>query len=83
MLITQEKEPPYAVTCPRVPREIIEIGRVKIEIASMLFEKCLQSGEWPGYPEMYTIQMQQWAKQEAESLKEQIRNDEDLQKEKT
>lgn len=82
VLIVQEKEPPYEVACAYVSPEIIEIGRTKIAWASQLFEKCLKEDDWPGYPEMYAIQMQGWAKAEAEAIKEQIRNDENLQKTK-
>jgi hypothetical protein len=47
--VVVEKEPPYCVSLYELPGEDIERGRVLNRRAIGIFDRCLKSGEWPGY----------------------------------
>jgi exodeoxyribonuclease VIII len=76
VIIAQEKEPPYAVGCFRVPEEVLEIGRIKIAWVSQKIEECIAKDKWPSYPELSLIKVQAWAKYEADMIKEELQEDE-------
>ena len=74
--IVQEKDPPYAVCCYRIPRadgytnddgEFIitgkgpmEIGQIKIEKALANISHSFRENTWPGYPELTLIKELSW-----------------------
>lgn len=45
-----ETTPPYALSVVAPSPGMLEIGNAKVEYALALWARCLESGEWPGYP---------------------------------
>jgi len=50
VLIVQEIEPPYAVSFIGLSPDVIELGKRKVERAIAIWRECMESGQWPGYP---------------------------------
>lgn len=48
--VAVEKEPPYLVGVYELAREFAELGRKKVREALETYARCVESGEWPGYP---------------------------------
>lgn len=71
--IAQEKNPPYAVACFRVPNKVLENGRIKIEYAAKKFDDCFKKNEWPGYPELTEIIEMGWAASEAQTIENRLK----------
>ncbi len=56
-----EPEPPYAVSVYLADAEMIEKGRELYKHNLGIFKKCLNTGEWPGYPkDVQTISLPMW-----------------------
>jgi hypothetical protein len=47
--IVQEKKPPYLCDMRLFTEEQIAFGRMEYQRALLIFKRCLDSGEWPGY----------------------------------
>lgn len=48
--IVQETDPPYELTVVELDKAGQEIGHKKIAAALSLWRRCMQAGQWPGYP---------------------------------
>jgi len=56
-----EKLPPYAVACYHLSPEAIAFGRRKCDGYLATIKQCIDSGEWPCYPEtLTTISLPEW-----------------------
>ena len=44
-----EWKPPFGVTVARANGELIMVGDMRWRRAKMIWERCLRTGEWPGY----------------------------------
>lgn len=62
VFIAQEKEPPFAVQIFSTPHQIIMLGAKKIAKALEIYEKCLETDEWPAYSdELQPLVVPAWA----------------------
>lgn len=60
--VVQEKDPPYSVALYEADQEILDNGRKKIRPTLEIYDACMRSGEWPGYPDaVRKIQLPGWA----------------------
>lgn len=60
VFLVQETEPPYECSIVGVSQMSLEIGRQKVEVGLSLWERCMRTGQWPGYPRQIC-----WAEPEA------------------
>lgn len=56
-----EMEHPYFVVRADHSESMLEVGRSKWKRAKALWEKCLNSGKWPGYTNRITAHAARWA----------------------
>ena len=62
-IVAVEKDPPHGVIFYDMPHEDLCIGRDQMAEAVARFAACLESGEFPGYPqELKTLTLPAWAK---------------------
>lgn len=59
--IVQEKTPPYLVAVRVLTDQSLEAGRTIYRGALQKFAECYARGEWPGYPDVETIDTEQSA----------------------
>lgn len=50
VFVVQENEPPYAVSFVGVPPAFLDLGTSKAMHAMKLWNQCMTTGQWPGYP---------------------------------
>jgi hypothetical protein len=50
--IVQEMEPPYAVSLIQCPPALLQVGEMKRQRAIQIWNHCMETGVWPGYPAM-------------------------------
>lgn len=50
VFICVEKDPPYCVACYTLEPQAMELGSRLIMADYQLYLNCVESGEWPGYP---------------------------------
>jgi hypothetical protein len=56
-----ETEPPHAVSVISLAASALELADRKVERAIALWKRCIESGEWPGYPrEIAMAEMPPW-----------------------
>ena len=55
VFIAQEKEPPYLVSVIELSPAFLAIGTAAYEHAIALYQRCQETGEWPGYPNQTTV----------------------------
>lgn len=61
-LVAQEKEPPYLVSVWELDDLAIRQGESDMDEAIAIYQHCMKSGEWPGYPdEIQTLSPPDWA----------------------
>ena len=59
--ICQEIDPPYLVSIVELDQGAMIIGRKKVAHAIGLWRRCIESGNWPGYPAMIArVDMPPW-----------------------
>jgi hypothetical protein len=51
LFLVQETFPPYLCSFIGLDPQTAEIGKQKVEFGKFMWEKCLATGEWPGYPQ--------------------------------
>lgn len=62
VFIAVEKTAPYLVAVHQVDSDFLEAGRVEARKARDTFRRCMDTGEWPGYPEnINLLSMPNWA----------------------
>ena len=62
IFVCVEKEPPYCVAVYRADSEMINAGRQKIRPLIELYNQCLESDQWPGYPDQVVdLKLPGWA----------------------
>ena len=62
IFVCVEKEPPYCVAVYRADSEMINAGRQKIRPLIELYNHCLESDQWPGYPDQVVdLKLPGWA----------------------
>lgn len=62
IFIVVEKTPPYAVACYSADVEMIEAGNAEVDRCLRLYKTCLETDEWPGYPdEILPLTRPSWA----------------------
>jgi len=49
VFLVQEREAPYACSLIGVDPMLHELGQQKIDLAALLWERCIATGKWPGY----------------------------------
>lgn len=54
-LIVQEKAPPHLLSVIELSPEWIALGRRKIARARELWRRCLDTGQWPGFPAVVAV----------------------------
>lgn len=71
VIVAIEKTPPFAVCVYRLLDEAIDLGRKENAVLLERYKRCVESGDWPGYPsEPQDIGIPVWAeKQLQEGLK--------------
>ena len=50
VFVVQETRPPYLCSFISLPPQWQEIGKQKVDYGIFLWEQCMASGIWPGYP---------------------------------
>lgn len=50
LFVTVEKEAPYLVAVHKLSEEFADMGEVEALEAVNIYQRCMESGEWPGYP---------------------------------
>lgn len=61
LLLTQEIEPPYALSVMTLDEATWEVAEQKVTTAILTWEACLKSGKWPGYPsQVGTAELPPW-----------------------
>ncbi|QIK63805.1 hypothetical protein G7068_11865 [Leucobacter viscericola] len=55
LFIVVETEPPHLVNVIQLDREFAEMGEAKALAARDIYRHCLETGEWPGYPETVSL----------------------------
>lgn len=50
VFLFQENYEPYLCSFISLPPEFLEMGKQKVEYGKFLWERCLTSGKWEGYP---------------------------------
>lgn len=69
--IVAETNAPYCVSVVGIPPEVREFANKKLDHAIDLWRRCLETGEWPGYPNRIVYPLvpayleSQWYEQEA------------------
>jgi exodeoxyribonuclease VIII len=51
VFLVQEIDPPYACSFIGMPPAFIELGNRKLDAAAELWRECLQTNDWPAYPD--------------------------------
>lgn len=68
VLIAVEKSPPYAVACYQIEPMAIQLGRTQYQRDLKIYEECLASNRWPGYPERISaLSVPQWMQRALEA----------------
>lgn len=49
LFIVQSKKPPFPVSVLRIHAEHVELGRRRNREAIRIYQRCTETGEWPGY----------------------------------
>ena len=61
-MVAQEKHAPYLPSAWEVPDHYLAMGLVDMDDAIAIYQQCLKSGNWPGYPdEIQTLSPPDWA----------------------
>lgn len=69
VFVFQEKSPPHLVRCVSIAGEALARGRTLNSRAKAIFARCLETGEWPGYPDEITeIDLPGWEHARLERL---------------
>jgi len=63
-----EKTAPYLVSVVELDWEAIDIGRQLNDRAKRIYRECVESGNWPGYPNAEPIALPNYAVYQAEDL---------------
>ena len=62
LFVCVEKEPPFCVAVYRADSEMVNAGRQKIRPLIELYNQCLNSNQWPGYPDQVVdLSLPRWA----------------------
>lgn len=64
--IVQEKTAPYLVNVIELDTKAIELGRAQNEKAIRLYQQCMATNHWPGYPLSEPIALPRWAEYQIE-----------------
>lgn len=60
--MVQEKEPPYLVSLVGASPGVLEIGNRKIDYATRVWNKCVESSNWPGFTgDIHWADVPSWA----------------------
>lgn len=63
-----EKTEPYYVSVVQLDESSIDIGRQLNHRAKRIYQECVESGNWPGYPTVEPVSIPMWAFYKAEEL---------------
>jgi len=63
-----EKTDPYLVSVVELDWEAVNIGRGLNERAKRIYQECVESGTWPGYPTAEPVSLPMWAIYQTEDL---------------
>lgn len=62
VIVCVEKKPPFAVATYRLTNEALLAGEVEVRRLLKVYDKCVQTDQWPGYSEkLVDIGIPQWA----------------------
>jgi hypothetical protein len=61
LLIFQEKTAPFLVHVAQLTPYDLQLGAARNRRAIQIYRECMESGEWPAYPEVSHIEMPAWA----------------------
>ncbi len=50
IFVVQETEPPYLCSFIGLTPQYVDMGKQKVEFGIFLWNQCMQTGEWTGYP---------------------------------
>jgi exodeoxyribonuclease VIII len=67
-LVAAEKEYPYLVAVYRIIDTVIDLGRKEVRQLLDLYHRCMETGEWPGYPaKIMDIGLPTWGERQLRS----------------
>lgn len=66
--VNVEKSPPYLVSITELSAEDMARGRFQLDRAKRIYRECVESGNWPGYPQFTTTSMPRWAQFELDEM---------------
>lgn len=62
IFVAVEKEPPYLVAAYQPTHDVLMYGADRANLARQMFRDCIESGQWPGYPdEIEPLTLPRWA----------------------
>lgn len=60
-----EPDPPYALSVHKLSVEAMHAAQVKVDRAIEIWKECLDTGEWPAYPDdVQTVDLPPWLREE-------------------
>lgn len=67
VFIVQEQDPPYALSLVGLEGEPRERAEREVEVAIRIWQHCIKTGEWPGYPrQLVRVGMNTWRGERSE-----------------
>jgi hypothetical protein len=58
--VVVEKHPPYLVSVIELDPEAVRVGRALNRRAALIYKRCLESDEWPGYDDTAPVILPYW-----------------------
>ena len=60
--LSQERDRPYATAYYAASADLVAYGRKKYRALLRVFARCLETGQWPGYPTtVQSLELPAWA----------------------
>jgi len=69
LFLVVENVPPFEVAIYDLHPDAVDLGRFELEGLKLKYAHCIESGEWPGYPdEIRTVDVPRWVYREWEGV---------------
>ncbi len=71
VIVAVEKKPPHGICVFQLDEDSIDYGRKDYRSLLNVYRRCVDSGEWPGYPpQVQTIGLPEWARRRLDMVVE-------------
>lgn len=68
VFILVEKAAPHLVSVVELDAEYVDAGRTTNHRAALIYKRCTETGEWPGYPDPKIVTMPAWARRREQDV---------------